>query len=910
MLLATKFHRPTPPPGLVTRARLARRLQDGLKAGQRLVLVSAPAGFGKTTCVSTWCESLAMPYTWLTLDALDNDPARFFTYLAAALQKIDPDLSRELSSLYQAGSLQSGPPPPVELTAAALSSDLLEAEQDFVLVLDDFHVIQEGPVLEVLGLLAANLPPALRLVLVTREDPNLPLARLRAHNQLVEIRAADLRFIIEEAAELLNGTLGLGLEEGEIDALENRTEGWAAGLQLAGLSLRDQPTQPERQRFIRNLSGSQRYYLNYLTEEVLSRQPPEIQDFLLQTSILQRLCGELCDAVTLREGSSGLLERLLAANLFLAALDDEGRWYRYHPLFAELLRSQLERQASGRLPSPSVLHQRAAAWHEQTGLVVEAMDHALAGKDTPRAMQLLERHARALVNQGYVKTVEDWVNHIPPEARNDSPLLNLVFAWMHLLRGSYRQVEIYLQQAAAAVDTPAASSLKAEWHVLQANLLAVQGKIKESADHAALALQIAQPDDHNIIGLARFRQASYLREQGQFEQSLEVYQHAIIHSRMAGNTVSELLAAAQLSLMLTHDGRLRQAANICQETIAALEQTEAVPPVAGVVLGSLGILYLEWNQLEQAREYLARAMHLSALGGHNASAVLNRITQARLEFARGDLQAVERALLDTDALLKRGAPAWLRPEIACRQVQLWLLADRAPEARSVLQALQTGGSVPGGAPADFASLARLRMALFDLLTSPTLSAKDPAVQGFVEEAKQLIGRAAAAHRSVIALQTRLLLAQLYAKVKNQTAALAEMDAVMAATRDEHHLRLVLDEGDKASALLSTWVTARTQDPQAQPMLTFARSILAAAVSIRTPAPAAAPTPGDLVEPLTERELAVLQLLARGFKYEEMADQLVISLNTVRFYVKEIYAKLQVNNRTRALEAARRAGLLP
>ncbi|NTU65734.1 MAG: hypothetical protein HGB05_20610, partial [Chloroflexi bacterium] len=364
-LVATKLRRPSLPAKRVQRPHLMHQLNDGLAAGHSLTLVSAPAGFGKTLCIAEWVNTLPLPVSWLSLDLEDDDPVRFFTYLIAALQQVDDNFGQEIAGVLQAGQL-----PPIESITSTLVNDLLEWDTRFVLVLDDVQVVQDRFILAVLERLIGNPPPALHLVLLTREDPPLPFARLRANNQLTEIRASELRFSEQEAEQFFTDVLGVKLSPIDIATLDDRTEGWIVGLQLAGFSLRDRSNPSS---FIATLSGSQRHILSYLTEEVLHRQPIEIQQFLLQTSILDRLKGEVCNAVTGQTDGAQLLDRVLAANLFLIALDDEHQWFRYHHLFADLLRSRQALQKD----QTAELHRRAAHWFAQANLITEAVPHAL-----------------------------------------------------------------------------------------------------------------------------------------------------------------------------------------------------------------------------------------------------------------------------------------------------------------------------------------------------------------------------------------------------------------------------------------------------------------------------------------------------------------------------------------------------
>ncbi len=433
-LLGTKLRCPSITPGWVPRPHLTRLLNQGLGSGRQITLVSAPAGFGKTSCISEWVNSLNIPAAWLSLDAADDDPGQFFTYLIAALQNVDVGIGQEIEGILRAGQL-----PPGEIIYTTLINDILEYPGRFLLVMDDFQVIQDGFILQVMEKLVANLPQPVHLVLLTREDPSLPLARLRANNQLTEIRARDLRFSAAEAEHYLNQVMDLSLSQADTDALEERTQGWVAGLHLAGLSIRGRP---DPSSYIAALSGSHRFIFSYLTEEVISRQPENIQQFLLQTSILDRLSSDLCNAVTGRSDSRSLLEHLYNANLFLDPLDEEQRWYRYHPLFADMLHDLLNARQEDSIPD---LHRRASHWYAGEGMgeggtfVSQAIQHALKAGDYAMAVQLIESHAMDMLMQWHVKTVEGWMQSIPAEWCRQSPRANLTFAWMQLIHGNPAQ---------------------------------------------------------------------------------------------------------------------------------------------------------------------------------------------------------------------------------------------------------------------------------------------------------------------------------------------------------------------------------------------------------------------------------------------------------------------------------------
>ena len=477
-LLATKLHSPAVPPKQIHRPQLIQRLNEGLAAGRQIALVSAPAGFGKTVCVAEWVSTVALPVAWLSLDSADDEPERFFAYFIAALQHLKLDIGEEIASLLRAGQL-----PPADIICSVLIDDLLAFEGPFVLVLDDFHAIQDRFILQVLQTLVSNLPPALRLVLLTREDPGLPLARLRARNQVTEIRAADLRLTPLETSQFLSQVMELALSPADVDELGRKTEGWIAGLQLAGLSVRNQP---DPSGFIARLSGANRFIVSYLAQEVLDRQPPDVQDFLLRTSILDGLNGGLCDAVAERTDSKELLEHLLGANLFLIPLDDEGRWYRYHRLFADLLRErQLARAATPTAAAEQTaeLHRRASRWYARAGMTSEAIEHALAAADYAAAVELIEEHAAGMLMQWHKKRVQSWMQALPPEWSARCPKTMLALAWL-LLSLDPNEAAPYLDRLQAMFSGPeleARPELLAQWLALQASLKNAAGTVGGSS---------------------------------------------------------------------------------------------------------------------------------------------------------------------------------------------------------------------------------------------------------------------------------------------------------------------------------------------------------------------------------------------------------------------------------------------
>lgn len=913
-LLATKLHQPVPSTKGIERPQLIHRLNTGLESGHQIFLVSAPAGFGKTTCVSEWVNILDhWPVTWLSLDSADDDPGRFFTYLLAALQKINEDLGREIEGILRAGQL-----PPAEIIAATLINDISELNERFIMVLDDFQVIQDAFILQVLGTLVDSLPESLRLVLLTREDPLLPLARLRARNQLTEIRAGDLRFSRPEIERFLREVMGVSLSRPDVNILEERTEGWAAGLHLAGLSIRD-CSNPSA--FIANLSGNQRFILNYLTEEVLNRQPGDVIQFLLQTSVLDRLNADLCNAVTGRKDSGSLLEQLFADNLFILPLDDEGHWYRYHHLFVGLLR-----ETQNKKDETVELQRRASQWYGRAGMVNEAIQHALAAKDYETAVRMIEKHAMDLLMQWHVKTVKGWMQTIPSEWIGQSPRANLVFAWLYLMRGDPDPAFPYLERLGSlfsddrTLDDPA---LKARWLALQSMLLNTQGKAAESLALSQQALDIIPKNDVLMLSQIYLGMATSYQQLDDYPHAVEAFQMIARHSRQAGNSVSEMLGIAGMALFAIQRGELHFAFEIVSNGIERMEHSGVVPPVSTALYGELGVIHYQWHQLGRAHENFKRAIKVSTLSGYSDAELYYGVILSRLFQIAGDLDSAASEIEKSVKLMQVEAASVVEEEIVAQQVRVHLAQGRLAAAEATLKghgfvfgesfsfpALEENVTRPMG----LLYISALRILLHRASTRDEM---ENLKQG-LELATRLIEGALQRHYSLLVLEMLLLRARIQTALGNEADGLADIRLAVELAEPEGFISIFVEEGPLIAEALKRLLRQGSLD---NVQAGHARNILAAfsqtdLLDLSTGAGLSKEQASKIVdknevpvESFTDRELEVLCLMAEGLKYEEIAARLFISLNTVRSHVKALYGKFNVNNRTRAIAIAKELKLI-
>ena len=738
-LRTTKLFQPTLTGRWVDRECLMPRLTHSLEGGRSLTLVSAPAGYGKSTLVSAWLAKLALPAAWLSLDEMDDDLGRFMLYLIAAIQRVEPAFCEELFATLQAGQL-----PPGDMLVTILTNEMSGWADRRILVLDDFQCIQNNLILAMLSHFLAHQPRLLHLVILTREDPALPLARLRARGQMTEIRAVDLRFTESEAGQLLREVLQLNLTHEDIVCVTERTEGWAAGLQLVGISLQGRANPGT---FIQTLGGSHRFILDYLTEEALKTQPPDVQDFLLETSILPRLNGELCDAVVGRTDSANLLERLLAANLFITPLDDDGHWYRYHQLFADLLLHKLRRESPACLPE---LHRRASVWHESRDMPAASIEHALVGGDEARSVTLLEKYGWRLLTQGHSRTLTKWVQMLPETRRNGSSKLNPFIVWGKILHGEYQQAAPYLAAAQSTLknlppDAPEACALQTDILALQSFMAQAQGKAPEALALAEKARATAPEEDVRLAASTALAFGVACRTAGRFDEAVDLLEEAIHAAHAIDDHITAMVAVAHLSLIWYPLGRLRRLAEIAE---LAIERAETISRIAPIMLGSvhavLGQVYYEWDRVDQARESLLHAIRLASLADQPASLIYSKVSMARLCQGEGDLESSARYLREAGDVLAQGGPSWARLDWVAQQVSLLVAQNNLAEAEALLSATGIPVEAPVIYRTDVIHLAWLRW---------MIACRHP---GAVSLAERIVHSAGAGKRAGILIQALIL----------------------------------------------------------------------------------------------------------------------------------------------------------
>lgn len=894
-IINTKLYIPQTRTTLIHRPRLVERLNEGMQS--KLTLLSAPAGFGKTTLVSEWLSGCGHPAAWLSLDEADSELTHFLTYLAAALQTLNPNLGAGLL-----GYLHNPQPPAVEAMLTGLVNEIAAFANIFILVLDDYHVVDSKAVDEALAFILDHLPPCMHLLITTREDPRLPLARLRARGQMTEIRAADLRFSAEEAGAFLNQMMNLNLSAENIAALETRTEGWIAGLQLAALSMRGRA---DLNRFIEVFTGSHRFVLDYLVEEVLHRQPEAIREFLLQTSILDKLCASLCDAVTGREDGNEMLENLERNNLFLIPLDDQRQWYRYHHLFADVLQTYLMEEQPG---TDAQLHQRASVWYEQNGSPADAIRHALTAKDFERAACLLEKTYPAMDTSFQSAAWLGWVRKLPDEVVRARPVLSVDYAWALTDSGEFEFSESWLQDAEQRLEGPAEGMIvedEAQLRTLPVMIALarsthaqVQGDIEATVKYAELALELNPEEDSysHAMAVASLGMAYWSR--GDLDGAQKALSVWINSCLKVGNIIFAIASGGYQADILAAQGRLREAERTYKRSIQLASTHDQVRHVTANLYLGLGLLFHEQGDQQSA------AQNLQKSGELGKQALIDwpyrwRLAQARLKESEGELDTALDLLDEARGLYVRNSAPDFHP-IDALKARVYLRQGRLSEALAWVHERGLSEDDDLSYLCEFEHITLARVLIAQHQNDQAASSIDVAIVLL----ERLLQAAETGGRLGSVIEILVVQALALQTQGNVSQSLASLERALALAKPEGYVRIFVDEGESMRSLIEKQSRSHNKT-----LPGYVDKLLAAfARPTAIPQPKTNDRQSIIIEPLSERELEVLRLLRTEMSGPEIASKLIVSLNTFRTHTKNIFNKLGVNNRRAAVHRAEELNL--
>ncbi len=879
-ILATKLYLPPPRSKIVHRPHLIERLNEGLTAGCKVSLISASAGFGKTTLVSEWVAVCGRPVAWLSLDGGDNDPARFISYLVKALQTIQAGIGEGLLA-----ALQSPQPLQVETILTTLLNEITNIPENFLLVLDDYHLIDSQPVDRSLTFLIEHQPPQMHLVIATREDPQLPLARYRARGQCTELRAADLRFTPSETAKFLNQLMDLNLSGEDVIALETRTEGWIVGLQLAALSMQGHQ---DTSSFIQSFTGSHHFILDYLVEEVLGQQPVSIQTFLLRTSMLERMSGPLCDAILLDPAIPGqvTLEYLERANLFIVPLDNERHWFRYHHLFGDLLRKRLGQSLTpGEI---NKLHLLASQWYETNDLMLEAFKHAAAANDVERAGRLIESEKMPLHQRGTATTILAWLESLPKTVLDARPAFWWGQAAMLLIIGQPLDVEEKLQamEAALALTTlpdtepdETTRNLIGRIAAARANVAQMHAQTETILVQASRALEYLHPNNLADRSMATRSLGFACFLQNDLAGAGRAYAEALALAQAAGDIIDIPITLIRLGQIQEAENQLQLAAETYQRALPLLD--EYSPYNASVAYLGLARIQYERNDLEAAVKYGEKSLQLARQYDQVVDRlVVSELFLSRLKLTRRDAASAMSWILQAEETSRLKNYTYRLPDIAFHQAGILLFQGNLDEAAQLAQ----NNVMP---------LMQARILVAQGNPSEALALVEP--QRRQAEEKRLPQRLLL----VMAVQAVVLFAQ-----GEKDQAVQVLSETLAMAEPGGHIRLFVDEGAPMAQLLSEAASRGI-------MPGYVAQLLAAFEAEKHDGedkPNPSPT-GALVEPLSQRELEILKLVSQGLTNREISERLFLALDTIKGHNRKIFDKLQVQSRTEAVARAHELGLI-
>lgn len=894
-ILATKLHMPLSRQGRVRRLSLVQRLNEGLQG--KMTLISAPAGFGKTTLLCEWVASSGRPAAWLSLDDGDNAPVRFLVHLIAALQTVAPEIGSRILP-----ALQSVHPPPVDAVLPELFHDLGALPNTVILVMDDYHVLDAPQVHTALSFLLNHLPPQLHLAVATREDPDLPLARLRAQGQLTELRAADLRFALPEVTEFLNRVMALGLSEANVAALDHRTEGWIAGLQLAALSMQGRENLPA---FIEAFAGDHRFVVDYLMEEVLRRQPEDVRTFLLHTSILERLCGPLCDAVTGQTGGSARLEALERGNFFVVPLDDRRHWYRYHHLFADFLQMHLQADQPGGVPA---LHRQASVWFESEASAADAIRHALAAKDVERAADLIERAVPALRRSRQEATALDWLRALPDLVVRRRPVLSVYYAGGLLMGGQQEGVGERLLDAErwldgtqidaaplmVVVDQDEFRGLGSLIALYRAALALSAGRLTETVTQAQRVLGLVPAGDEFKRGAALGLMGLALWAGGNLEGAYRSYLEALASLQRAGYRSDAVGCAVAVADLALEQGHLRLA-QATYERGLHLTTEGSGPALRGAADMHVGLsaLACERGDLKAAAQHLSRSQDLGELLGLPQNRFRWCRTAARIREIEGDLEGALALLDEAQLLYVSDFFPEVRP-IAALKARIWIKQGKVEDALTWVHEQHLSATDPLTYFLEFEHLTLARL----LLWQGHHDRETPALLQATNLLERLLHAAEKGGRTRSMTEILVLQALAFRQRGESPEALARLEAALKLAVPEGELRLFVDQGAPLAEMLRKLAKLGVA-------VNAVRQVLNAFEQTGKPAPVHAGS----FETLSARELDVLRLLQSELSGPDLARTLAVSLNTLRTHTKNIYSKLGVGTRRAAVRRASELGLI-
>jgi LuxR family maltose regulon positive regulatory protein len=888
-LLRTKLYVPPLQSAWISRSRLAERVDEGFE--RKLTLISAPAGFGKTTLLVDWVNKHEKPVAWFSVDKGDDDPVRFLTYVILGLQGLEAGTGEAALMM-----LQSPQPPPIESILINLINDVIHIQTDFALIVDDYHLIDAKPIHEMIAFLLENLPGEMHMIIATRSDPPLPLlARLRSQNQLTELRAADLSFTADETSNLFNRSLNLRLSTNDIQLLETRTEGWVAGLQLAALSLQGRK---DPSSFIKGFKGDNRYIADYLTEEVLSRQPEQLSNFLLQTSILGRLYGPLCDAVTRQKNSEQMLNTLEKANLFVIPLDDERCWYRYHRLFADLLEQRLRRLQGDLVPE---LHRRASQWLAENGFKNEAVDHALVAQDYALAAQLIEEIAEIDWDRAQENRLLRWFKKLPNETIDANPNLCIFYARELYKSGYIDDAEKRLHAAEQMFESTSISNLNKEGlrgriAVIRAFISTRTGDPSRTISFSSQALKLLPQRDLNWRSVAA-TMLGFGYGSDRLVEAQQAFSEAIKISKAAGNVYYHVFAGSCLGSIMLRRGKLKEAKDFNRQFLRlAIENGIEQTGIAGTLYGNLGMIFCEWNDFDEGLRLINKGIELSEPGRDPVTLAMCQLNLLRALMYRMDLAG---ALKLIDNINERADkfpyPPWINSAISA--INVFFLLGRG-NLNAALQWAQERGLSIDDKLDDLHEMEYIALTNI-LIAQNKLDEADRLLQRLIENAK--IG-----DRVYMMIDMRLTRVLIFTLKADAAAALAELKKALSLAEPGGFIMMLVSKGKHVAELLEEICTVKKRDHDATKAgfsLSYAKKIWSA---FKTVMPLKIE---GLMDPISERELEVLHLIAAGLSNREIAEKLFISLNTVKTHTKNINSKLNVNSRTQAVARAKEIGIL-